>query len=633
MKTNSALVAFCILSKSLLSQSPGGVGTGNLRGWFDSGVGVTLTGGAVSAWTDRSGIGNASQTTAGERPTVTANSFNYNNALTFDGTNDNLDLADRMASGATGVSAYAVAMQTGSANDTWGSIFNGQVNGPSWTGGGYGLVALNAGNTLQGFYIRDYNTRGVSATITNNVPFLTSGVWNGTTANNVQAFRNGTSIGTVAYTPGSVGDGGSTWIGSGDGANNNWSFQGNIAEIAVFNTGLSTANNNRVMSYLAVKYGITLGIDYTNSAGTTIYSTTGAYTNNIVGITRDDGSGLTQRQSQIRSDSMRIYISTLAASNAANAGTFASNLSHVMVGANNSRMCSSSTTSAEIPSGFSINTRLAREWKVTNTNFGGTFSIDLRLNACAIPAGVTLADLRLLIDDDGNFAAGTNTAVASGAGGITITYANPLITISGISTSLIPSGATRFITIGSVNGGTPLPIELLSFVGICNDERFVTLYWTTASELENDFFTIEKTSDGASYEVIGTIDGAGNSRTHKKYSFADNSNIEPLNYYRLKQTDLNGTNKYSPFISVSCKTNNSGLSIIPNPAKNEISISNLEPGCEVSILNSLGQTMITKKNTSDSLLKLDVSDLPEGVYYLKYSGRALSEQVKFIIAR
>lgn len=633
MKKYFTLLLVCFFSKSLLSQSPGGVGTGNLRGWFDSEVGVTLTSGFVSAWTDRSGIGNASQANATERPSVSSNIFNYHSATTYDGINDNLDLVDRMASGTTGVSAYAVAMQTGSANDTWGSIFNGQVNGPSWTGGGYGLVALNAGNTLQGFYVRDYNTRGVSSTITNNVPFLTSGVWNGTTANNVQAFRNGTSIGTVAYTPGSVGDGGSTWIGSGDGANNNWSFQGHIAEIAVFNTGLSTANNNRVMSYFALKYGITMGINYTNSAGTTIYSTTGAYTNNIVGITRDDGSGLIQRQSQIRSDSMRIYISTLAASNSANVGTFASDLSHVVVGADNGRMCWSPTTSVDIPAGFGITSRIAREWKVTNTNFGGTFSMDFRLNACAIPTSVNVSDLRLLIDDDGNYTAGTNTAVASGAGGITISYSNPLITVSGISTSLIASGATRFITLGSVSPATPLPIELSSFEGICKEDGSVKLDWQTASETNNDYFAIEKTVDGEKFELLSKVKGSGNSQSEKKYSYTDNLTDKPTMYYRLKQTDFDGSFNYSPIITVNCNSNLQQIFIIPNPAKNEITVSNLKPGSEIIILNALGEVMMEFKNTIDPVMTMDVSHLKEGVYYIRSTFSHVSENVKFMIVR
>lgn len=633
MKNYLVFAVFFLVTKSASAQSPGGVGTANLRGWFDAGTGVTLTTGLVSAWTDRSTIGNASQATSGERPSVTTAAINYNDALTFDGTNDNLDLIDRMSSASTGVSAYAVARQTGTGNDTWGSIFNGQANGPLWTGGGYGLVALNSANTSQGFYVRDYNTKGVLFSISSGVPFLTCGTWNGTSANNVEAFKNGTSAGTTAYTPGSVGDNGSTWLGSGDGANGNWCFYGDIAEVAIFNTGLSTTNNNKVMSYLGVKYGITLGANYSNSAGTTIYTRSGSYLNNIIGIGRDDGSGLVQRQSKNVDDSTRIYLSTLAASNTANTGSFSSDLSHVMIGADNGNLCASLSTTAEIPSGFGVLKRLDREWKVTNTNFGGTFSMDIKLASCAVLGSVTVSQLRLLIDDDGNFAAGTNTAVASGAGGITMSYANPVLTISGISTSLIASGATKFITIGSVNAATPLPIELLNFEGSCMNGKYVSLAWSTASETDNRLFTVEESQDGQSFETAGNIAGAGTSYTQKNYSFQNDAPLGPANYYRLKQTNTDGTFRYSPIIFVSCKTNDHHISVIPNPAKHEVTVSNIQAGASLVIHNALGMVMMLVKNTSESSLKLDVTELPDGVYYLTYTIDKFSEKIKLIIAR
>jgi len=65
-------------------------------------------------------------------------------------------------------------------------------------------------------------------------------------------------------------------------------FYGDIAEIAVYNTGLTAANANKVNSYLAIKYGITLTTNYVNTAGTTIFSTVSPYINNIIGIGRED---------------------------------------------------------------------------------------------------------------------------------------------------------------------------------------------------------------------------------------------------------------------------------------------------------------------------------------------------------
>lgn len=149
------IVCLNIYHENIISQTPGGVSSGSLKGWFDANTGVTITGGAVSSWSDRVSIGNATQTNASERPLQTIAGINYNTTLTFDGNDDNFDLADRMGTGITGLSVFAVAKQTATNRDTWGSIINGQVNGPSWTGGGYGLVALNSGNTSFGCYVRD----------------------------------------------------------------------------------------------------------------------------------------------------------------------------------------------------------------------------------------------------------------------------------------------------------------------------------------------------------------------------------------------------------------------------------------------------------------------------------------------
>ena len=593
----------------------------------------------MSAWTDRSGVGNGTQATAAERPAQTAAAINYNTALTFDGVNDNLDLIDRMAAGVTGVSAYAVAKQVNTTNDTWGSVFNGQANGPSWVGGGYGLVALNAGSTLHGFYIRDYNTKGASFAVTNGLPFLIGGNWNGTTANRVEAFKNGTSMSNVAYTPGSVGDAGSSWIGSGDGSAGNWCFYGDIAEICVFNTALSSANHNKAQSYLAVKYAITMSMNYLNSAGATIYSPTGTYVNNIIGLTRDDGSGLTQKQSRNWDDTVRIYIGALAASNAANAGTLVDDMSHVVAGADNGKMCAYGSTTTEIPGGFSLVSRLDREWKVTNTNYSGTFSMDFKLNSCAVLGSINVADLRLLIDDDGNFAAGVNNSIASGASGITISYVNPIITVSGISTALIASGATQYVTIGTVSAVTPLPVELLDFAGILNNNK-VDLSWSTATEKKTDRFEVQRSIDAIDFKTIGAVQAAGNSNKVLKYSSVDGSPLNGVSYYRLKILDDDATYDYSNIISVNViKDKNIKFIVYPNPNKGEFTadISGIENNHEVQITlkDEKGDLVYDSKFfLQDGIGKLSIipdHKLPNGLYICTLTLEGIDYHVKVIV--
>ena len=88
----------------------------------------------------------------------------------------------------------------------------------------------------------------------------------------------------------------------------------------------------------------------------------------------------------------------------------------------------------------------------------------------------------------------------------------------------------------------PLPIHLLTFAASQSDNT-VNITWTTATEVNNDYFSVERSTDGISYEVIATVKGAGNSETELDYKITDNSPVAGVAYYRLSQTDFDGTTK------------------------------------------------------------------------------------------
>lgn len=94
-----------------------------------------------------------------------------------------------------------------------------------------------------------------------------------------------------------------------------------------------------------------------------------------------------------------------------------------------------------------------------------------------------------------------------------------------------------------------LPIELLYFLGF-NDNNKNTLNWRTATEINNAYFSIEKSSDAYSWDVIGKLSGSGNSESYKDYKFVDIEPIHGINYYRLKQVDYNGAYKYYGIIAI-----------------------------------------------------------------------------------
>jgi hypothetical protein len=133
--------------------------------------------------------------------------------------------------------------------------------------------------------------------------------------------------------------------------------------------------------------------------------------------------------------------------------------------------------------------------------------------------------------------------------------------MSYISLSGRPQGETIWIRVWDyssdeigtfkIKATTPLalPIELLSFNG-SSKNGYNSLYWSTASETDNDYFSVEKMLDGNIYSVVGVINGAGNSQILNNYELKDFSVEKVINYYRLKQTDIDGNYSYSDIISI-----------------------------------------------------------------------------------
>ena len=120
-----------------------------------------------------------------------------------------------------------------------------------------------------------------------------------------------------------------------------------------------------------------------------------------------------------------------------------------------------------------------------------------------------------------------------------------------------------------------LPIKLAEFTATPNGNQ-IDIKWTTSTEVNNSYFTIERTTNGLTYETVAVVQGAGNSDVVKNYSAVDKSPIEGVSYYRLRQTDYDGNSQTFPLVSVSFSQNAaSGISIqnmYPNPFKTNFTI-------------------------------------------------------------
>lgn len=163
----------------------------------------------------------------------------------------------------------------------------------------------------------------------------------------------------------------------------------------------------------------------------------------------------------------------------------------------------------------------------------------------------------------------------------------------------------------------PLPIELLEFNATLEDNRRVRLDWTTGSENDNDYFTIERSTDVLAWSEVGTVDGAGNSNSAISYNTYDEDPLHGLSYYRLTQTDFGGDRSHSDIRPIMLGRN-ADFEIYPNPAQHEftVALSNAKEA-RISILNALGQEITLKTTASTLGLVFDASDLPHGVYLVQ----------------
>ena len=189
------------------------------------------------------------------------------------------------------------------------------------------------------------------------------------------------------------------------------------------------------------------------------------------------------------------------------------------------------------------------------------------------------------------------------------------------------------MTIASIQMATPLPVELLSFDAQRGaNNRSVDVLWTTASELNSDYFTIEKKKDGDDWWVIGTVDAAGTSTSTLNYQLVDHNPVLGNNYYRMKQVDVDGTTFTSEIRVVNFDDFGTTL-IYPNPATNSLFIAkNNIDHAQIEIINELGQVVNVEKISSGSnLIELDVSSIVRGVYFVRIIGFESVEVQKVLI--
>lgn len=238
-----------------------------------------------------------------------------------------------------------------------------------------------------------------------------------------------------------------------------------------------------------------------------------------------------------------------------------------------------------------------------------------------VSCGVTLlADLRVAYWDD---VAGL--WMNRGNSATTGTPASGTVTSGTLQTSF--TSAANYWTLASVSSENPLPIELLSFTAVPKNSK-VDLRWSTASEQNNDHFTVERSADAMNFQALLQVPGAGNSQQIVNYADEDRQPLSGLSYYRLRQTDLDGTSEVSDAVPVFFSSSkgqplqvlygNNGLFVMHDFA----------PGSTLEVMDLTGRVVSSTGITGQGLMKLPLDRMAHGVYLIRLSDGVRTESTR-----
>ncbi len=208
------------------------------------------------------------------------------------------------------------------------------------------------------------------------------------------------------------------------------------------------------------------------------------------------------------------------------------------------------------------------------------------------------------------------------------------------------SAGTYFVTVPSVtsfstwtltNDISPLPVELLSFNARLNKHKTVDVHWVTASEINNNFFTVEKSNNGKDFFPFSTVAGAGNSNNILNYEINDENPFSGISYYRLKQTDFDGRYSYSTVSQVKLFDLDAPFNIFPNPANEEffITLAGDDTSEKFFLTEMNGKVVLEidlqqQLSPTNGLIRISTQSLAAGVYL---AGTTVGRMQKIVIRK
>jgi hypothetical protein len=604
-----------LLANSLFGQTgPGGVGSSASNVfWLDANSGITLVGSNVSAWIDRSGnTSNATPPSAAARPTIVNNNVNTFPSIDFDGTDDEFRITDKGSLDLTAWHFFIVCS------------VDLQKDYNAW------IVKGNDGS--ENFEVLSYGTGADIGNIHTPIlgssrTFLNSPAGMVTTGNAFQIieYSYSSAVGRDIYknlgaqatdndnqTP-SVNNF-DIYIGNERGTAGRF-INGDIAEIIAYNAIQNPAGRIIINNYLSSKYNIALtGSDF--YAGDT--GANGDYDFEVGGIGRASAGNVNNSFSP--SVSGGLGLTQVSGMN---------NGDYIFVGHN------LKTNNFQIASDVggmtgTDNARWTRIWYIDVTNGGAAFvtNVSFDMSDGGSTATPSVAANYVLLNRAGTSGNWTESTIVPTISGDVITFSNVTL-------------ADGYYTIGTKNKTTsPLPIELLSFTATKNN-KVADIQWETATEINNDYYQVEKSKDGVNFESFNQVKGAGNSLSKLNYSIIDEKPYNGISYYRLKQVDFNGAFSYSKIESVDFNSSKDfSFDVYPNPNKGSKFNIAFEGTTNQEVLvvvydvtgkESFSKVLITNENES-SVFVIDPSNtLSSGIYFITATSNQEIYRKKLIV--
>jgi hypothetical protein len=351
-----------------------------------------------------------------------------------------------------------------------------------------------------------------------------------------------------------------------------------------------------------------------SSAGSTVWDAVAnsTYNNAVFGLALDNTSGLSVSQSNSAGTGSGSGSGQSGGGNIVVAiSPISTDQSFLMIGHDNNPL---TETTSNLPAASSGSSRLARNWKVANTNTVGPVSLGFDLTGLVITGTIgTTTDFRLIINSAGDpsFAAGsTSYYTPAGFTGNVANFSNVTL-----------SDGSIFTIITNASGATPLPVNWISFAAQSNGND-VDLNWVVANNQQASTYEVDHSLNGVNFSKIGVVQ---NSADQTAYSFVHSGAGPGQHFYRIQEFDLDGKEIDSKIVSATIGAGDFSVAVLNNPAAGntdaQLQINAVSSGTALIELWTVGGSRLSLQQeaigTGPNTISVPMSKLASGSYVVK----------------